>query len=903
MKSTILRNMCLQVLCLMLCACAQKQAALSALQAGFADPPTEYRPWCYWWWQNGNVDRETICSDLETMKELGFGGLILVDARGYWDDDDHVRVLPPQMDFMSGEWIDAVCFALQKADSLGLKVTVNISSCAGSLKGPWLLGEDAPEQLVYQTFSLPAGQHAEMQLPEAALPYFKDVALFAVRYDGAPRQEQAEWRVAGDGTYTMSSSSGRRIDGGGDTPVASAIEVVELTSSVKEGHLSWDVPQGQWMLLRFGSTTIPGYEYDVDILDPGAVQRHFERIIQPFSERVGGMFGGTFANIYSVSWEGSVPTWSPCFEEDFKKFNGRDLRPLMPMLAGFEIGEEGSLERFMTGYRKARNDMFRENFYLTMRKLAHGCGLGMISESGGPWKRTPAVFREADQLEFLSVNDMPQGEFWCNGRSHLKGAVAAAHMYGLPKVSAEAFTYMGLHWSMYPFALKKFADLAYSDGANHLVWHTFSCTPERFGTPGPDYFAGTHLNRNVTWYSEAGPFIKYLSRCQYLLRQGLPVVDIAVWAGDRVYQHWGHYRDKPYDSSSLHLPEGYNSDIINTDVLLQRAKAKGGRIVLPDGMSYAALILDPEFPEALTEEVQRKIASLRKAGVPVFEGGDSLAMPFPADFEGAIDCAHRRAGNLDIYYVAGEGPLSLSFRSKGRAQVWDAVSGRIRDVESSVSEDGRSSLQLFLPENGSAFVVFDSSKPAATSRPDTPGNVPFSAEMVGPWEVSFRYHKLEAAPPAARIWEELRDLSLDSDPSVRHFSGTVSLENSLLLSEEQAAGMTTLSLGCVKGGLAHLYVNGEDCGTVWTAPWEADVSGRLKAGDNSLRIDFTNTWQNLLIGDCALPEGERLASTSLHYYDYPRRKAWWGWYPNLCAGYSAFDDLCPNGVLGPLTLH
>ena len=891
------------VLAILSSSCTKRLGEETNLEAGFTDPVEEYLPWCYWWWQNGNVDKVTITADLETMKDMGFGGLMLFDARGYWDDDDHVRVPAAATDFMSREWIENVCFALRKADSLGLKVTLNVSSCAGSLKGPWELGEDSPKQLVYQTFDLPSNQHAVIKLPDGNLPFFKDVALFAVRYEGARRSGQLDWKVAGDGVYTMKASSGNRLDEGGDIATVKSLEVIELTGTEKDGCFSWDVPQGQWILLRFGWSTIPGYEYDVDVLDPNAVERHIERIVKPFKEKVGALFGKTLTNFYSVSWEGAVPTWSPQFEPDFKKFNGYELRPLMPMLAGFEIGDEGALEHFMRDYRKARNDMFRENFYMTMHKLAHGYGLGLVSESGGPWKRDPAIFQEADQMEFLAVNDMPQGEFWCNGRSHLKGAVATSHMYGLKKASAEAFTHMSYHWSMYPFSLKKYADHAFTDGINHFVWHTFTCSPERFGVPGGEYFAGTHLNRNVTWQAEAGPFLKYLTRCQYLLQQGLPVVDLAVWAGDRVYQGWGSYRDKPYDGSSILLPKGYNCDMMNTDVLLHRAKAKNGRIVLPDGMSYAALVLDPEFPDALNTEVLQKVETLRKAGVPVFEATDSLSLMLLPDFEGFSECAHRRLGATDIYFVTGEGTISATFRAKGKVQIWDAVTGTVKDVGSTVLEDGRSTVMLQLPENGSAFVVFNSSeKPCHTSFDNLAPEI--SPKTVdGPWRVSFRYHKLDAEPPAERIWEQLEDLSTDDDTEISHFAGTVTLQNVVTLSEQQASSMTTLSLGNVTGGLAHVYVNGADCGTVWTAPWETGIAGKLKPGENEILLEFTNTWQNRLIGDCALPEKDRLTKSALHYYDYPRTKIPGQWMrPTVYSGYSAYDPLCSNGILGPVLL-
>ena len=886
------------------CTSSQKQGV--SLSKGFEDPAREYKPWCYWLLLNGHVDKETLSADLESMKELGFGGLLMVDPRGYWDDEDHVKMPPPEMEFMSEAWLDMVCFAIRKADSLGLEFSMNLASCGGSFKGPWELGADSPKQLIYQSFPLKCGQKCVLpdSLPE--LPYYQDVALFAVRYDGDPLPGSRNWRVAGDGIYTMSATSGVRIDGTEGMKVIKAREVIELTG--KDVDKTWDVPQGQWMLLRFGWSTIPGFEYDVDVLDPAAVKRHIERIVGPLKERVGNLFGKTLTHFYSVSWEGSVPTWSPDFEADFKKFKGYDLRLVMPMLAGFEIGEDGALDHFMQDYRKARNDMFRVNFYGTMREMTHSYGLEMASECGGPWKRHPAIFREADQLEFLSMNDMPQGEFWVEGRFHTKGTAAAAHMYGLPRASAEAFTHMTYHWSVYPFLLKKLGDQALVDGINHFVWHTFTCSPDSFGVPGGEYFAGSHINRNVTWYKEAAPFIRYLTRCQYLLQQGLPVVDIAVWGGDRVYQHWGHYRDKPYDASSLKLPDGYNSDIMNTDVLLNRARAEKGRIVLPDGMSYGALVIAPEFPDACTEEVMAKIEELRRAGVPVFQESDTIEMPFPADFEGGDGCAHRKVGNTDIYFVTGEGEMPMTLRAKGKVQVWDPVTGSRGDISGECTADGRTQVLLHMPEHGSAFILFNAPDrtvpgPYSAILPIAQSASDISIAIPGPWHVSFRYHGLEAAPPKDRIWDQLEDLSTDQNEEIRFFSGTVTLRTSIELSATQTQSVKYLSLGKVSEGVAHLYINGKDCGTIWTSPWSAPVEGKMKEGTNEITVEFTNTWRNRLIGDCSLPESERLTKSALRYYQVPRQFIRGrGFRPTIYSGYTAYDPLSPNGVLGPVIL-
>ena len=75
------------VCAILLCACTGADRGETKIsekpldKAAFQAPPKESRPWCYWWWVNGHVDKETIRKDLADMKKLGFGGFLLFDAR------------------------------------------------------------------------------------------------------------------------------------------------------------------------------------------------------------------------------------------------------------------------------------------------------------------------------------------------------------------------------------------------------------------------------------------------------------------------------------------------------------------------------------------------------------------------------------------------------------------------------------------------------------------------------------------------------------------------------------------------------------------------------------------------------------------------------------------------------
>ena len=814
-------------------------AAQAGLYEDFVAPPDAARPWCYWYWVNGNVDRATATADLEAMKRMGFGGLLLLDPRGY-----DTRVWKPEVKlaFASPAWYEMVAFAVRECARLGLSFTMNLSDCGGSLKGPWKTGPDGPKRLVCGV---------DVDAVPADYENYHDICTFTVTVP-AGTALKAGWRDAGGVTDRWARDRGE----------------------ARVATCPAGTPGGRAVRLRFGYCAIPKRPFDVDVIDADAVARHVTRILDPLCAALGPLVGTTFTHVYSVSWEGAVPTWTPALEAAFAARAGYALRPQLPLLAGFvPPSETARADALLRDFRRVRNDLFRENFYGTVRRLAHARGLKLYSESGGPWNRSPSVFREADQLAFLGVNDMPQGEFWPvapahhAGHAHNVAAANAARIYGLPRASAEAFTTMDYHWNMLPSRLKRSADDAFVDGINHFVWHTFTCSPAAFGRPGIEYFAGTHINRNVTWHHAAHAFIAYLARCQTLLQAGKPVVDLAVYAGSTPYRHWGRYRDVPWDGARVVIPRGYNYDILNDETLGLKGR-------------YAAFV-DATAPGAAWPPLP------------------------PPDFEGDFnDVVHRRtADGTDIYFVttSGTGRGSVTFRVAGKVcELWDPVTGnRRRATEAAATADGRTKVPLAFARDGSIFVVFrPTSDLPARGRPETPPvmrHVPLTGgrALDGPWSIDV----------GGRPFPRLGDWTKSDDAEIRHFSGTAHYRTAFSL--DAVTGDRLLMLGHVEGGVAEVFVNGVACGVVWCAPWYAKVpAAALRAGANELEVRVTNTWRNRLIGDCLVPPERRVTKSCLAYKAGPHNDARGAWgFPQITAGYSANDALDPCGLYGPVSLR
>jgi hypothetical protein len=725
----------------------------NALEQGFRTLPNKDKPWVYWWWLNGNVTQKSITRDLEEMKKKGIGGFLMFDSRNYG-----VQNLPPPpapMEFMSSEWRRLFKFAVSEAGRLGLEMSTNLSTNGGSLRSPWETGADAPKKLVWTAAEVRGPNRVTCELHAPSAPHFWEVAVLAVRRPGSQGPTAAaavelsgEWRDA----VTEVKDASAAVD-----------KVLDITSSVdKQGRLSWDAPDGIWTLLRFACITMNGYEYDVDILNAKAVRTHFARMGEKFLADAGPLAGKTLTHFYNVSWEGASPTWTPGFEQDFLKFRGYDPRQYLPVLAGFAVKGPEMAARFLEDYSRTLSDSFRENCYSLLGQLCHQAGLVWHSESGGPWNRRRPLFAQADQLEFWGRNDMPQGEFWHSSRAgftNCRRTAMAAHGYGRPQAAAESFTSMDAHWAEWPALLKPRADDASIDGINHFIWHTFDASPEEFGKPGIVYFAGSHLNPNVTWWEDAGAFLAYLGRCQLMHRQGRFVADVCVYTSDRNYQGWG--RDERWSpNASLELGKGYTYDLVNTEVLTKRISVRDGGLALPDGMRYRLLVVDLE-EEVIPPEALRKIVELARVGATVVLGqrrpertpglkdatardtevrqlakelwADSGVQPFRRplgkgkviggmtldevlqqegvlpDFAGPWQYNHHRAGDTDIYFVVGQGSADCTFRVSGKEpEFWDPVTGRIRDaVQYRTTSDGRTVVPISLPENnGALFVVF-----------------------------------------------------------------------------------------------------------------------------------------------------------------------------------------------------
>jgi hypothetical protein len=909
-----------------------------ALDSGFANPPREARLRAYWWWLNGNVTKAAITRDLEQMKAKGWGGALICDAGGA-DQDGNDRV-PHGPTFFTPEWRELYKHTLREADRLGLEMSLNIQS-GWNLGGPMVTADDAAKKLVWSELVVagPTNFSAALPLPNVRDRYHRDIAVLAYRVrDDLPanRPPLLHWREkAMHNALSFSAPDTSLLFE--ETPSqpneqdAKTADVLDLSDKLDaNGVLHWTVPAGRWQVLRFVytigdhsfvSTSSDGWKgYAIDVLDEGALKRYWDAVVEPLIADAGPLAGKTLRYLTTDSWEVEPLNWTPKFREKFQQYRGYDLLPWLPVLAGRIIDSRDESDRFLADFRKTLGDLAVDEHYKPFREWAHRRGLEIHPESGGPH----AVPIDAQRC--LGMDDVPMSEFWAwswrhrigdTNRFFVKQPASAAHTYGHRFVAAEGFTTIGPHWQETIWDnLKPSFDHACTEGLNRLVWHAFVCSPDEAGLPGIQYFAGTHFNPNSTWWEKSGPFIDYINRCQFLLQQGVFVADALYFYGDHV-PNFARLRN----SDPAKLGEGYDYDVITEDAVLNRLDVKGGRLTLPEGLSYRVLVVPGR--DVISLPVLQKIKTLVAAGATVIMprpekasglagfprndaavqrladqlfGESKSAGPLERPFENGrvisgrtarevlladgikpdFDCAgnnpeteidyfHRRDGAAEIYFVASRGKqpeaLQATFRVSGKApELWDAVSGEHRFADAYAENGGRTTLPLDLAPCGSMFVVFRA--PASSHPARSTSNSPrFTTvqELSGPWTVAF---DPKWGGPASATFAQLTSWTTRTEPGIEFYSGTAVYRKSFDLPPELANQSLWLDLGNVRE-LAEVKVNGRSCGITWSPPFRVDLSRAVKPGANQLEVEVVNFWPNRVIGDDTLPPAQRLTRTNV----------------------------------------
>ena len=699
--------------------------------------------------------------------------------------------------------------------------------------------------------------------------------------------------------------------------------VIDLTSKMlPDGSVNWSIPEGDWTIMRFGWSltgsknrpAVPsGTGYEVDKLSKEHTEEYIADYMAPVAGSLGPLYGKSLRYVMLDSWEAGMQNWTENMLDEFKRRRGYDLTCFLPCLAGWVVDNSNISDRILWDFRRTLSDMFAENHYGAISQFLNRQGIGTYGEASGV-----SLEILEDALLCKKYVDIPMGEFWYRALhpelmyyQDVRGAASASHIYGKNLVAAEAFTGGGFES---PSTLRRIGDYWFTQGINRIVFHTSAHQP--LDTKPGNTMVGTHINRNITWSEEAAPFMTYLSRNSYMLQQGRFVADLVYLLDESspsTMPIWG-------DGLRPAPPEGYDFDYMNTDALLNRTSvSSNGRITMPDGMSYAVMIL-PDC-DHMTLQVLGKINDLVKQGAtvigqkprstPGYSGFPesetelkSIVLDLWGDLDGInrtrrihgkgtiiwgtslktaleisgtipdleysslpgsrINWIHRSTNDADIFFLVNSGDTSINsqikFRVSGKeAELWDPVTGEIKKAGYFIN-DNNTVVPVHFNPGQSLFVVF---------RTGTGNKVKKVSEdacrelaiIHGPWEITFPEG---LGAPDKIIVDSLGSWTRNKLDGVKYFSGTATYKKTVTVPGKwlQSGTKLILDLGDVCD-IAEVTINSSPAVILWSPPFRTDISGKLREGKNTLQIKVTNQWTNRLIGDQRSATGEKILNSPL----------------------------------------
>jgi len=392
-------------------------------------------------------------------------------------------------------------------------------------------------------------------------------------------------------------------------------QVIDISDKMdSNGQVSWDVPEGEWTVMRFGMTPTgttnspsapQGKGYEIDKASSKIARFHYDKYVGELMRRVPKESKSAFKYAIADSYEQGSQNWTDDFEQKFEAGFGYSPKEYLPVFAGRVVNSIEESNRFLWDLRRAIADAVAYEYVGGLREISNENNLKLWLENYGHWG-FPSEF-----LMYGGQSNLVSGEFWNEGSLgdiECKSASSAAHIYGKPVTSAEAFTASEKAFLRHPALLKKRGDWSYTEGINHFVLHVYIHQPDDKRIPGVNKWFGTEFNRHNTWFKQSKTWIEYLRRCQHLLQQGKYVADVCYFIGEDAPMMTG--------ARNPELPDGYSYDYINAEVILTRLSVKDGKLVLPDGTSYSVMVLPPM--NTMRPELLVKIESLVAQGGVIF---------------------------------------------------------------------------------------------------------------------------------------------------------------------------------------------------------------------------------------------------------------------------------------------
>ena len=587
---------------------AQESAIYKQMRQNFQQPPNTAKPTVYHWWLGGDVDTVRLKEEILSFDKAGIAGFTIFEIGSR--DTVFVGAGP---EFLGEASLETIKVAVEEAGKYGMEVGLNTAS-SWNAGGNWLTPKHAAKSIYQRKVNVSGGGKEKIKLPFPDIPE-KDPRgrkrLISYGKDGKPvySEEIAVLAIPLVGENAA-------ID-------TSLIKDVSIYFDANKEVLNWEVPEGDWKIVRYvssnsGENLVLPSKYSagpiVDHFDADATAFHFNYIIDRLESKLGDLRKTSLKNLYMASYEARGFNWTPTLPQEFQELNGYDLKKFLPILFGEVSLSQEATAAFRAGFQRTLSELMIKNFYMKSKEICNAHGLKNNSEAGGPGYPLHDV--PVEPLKALGKGlDIPRGEFWINHHNFseegmdvlrvVKEVSSASNIYGVGMVEMEAFTTFQ-QWQEGPYEMKPMGDRAFAEGMNRVVVHGSTHNPKGTGNPGIVYHAGTHYNDKRVWWKKVRPFNDYLARISYVLQEADFQADVLYYYGDTIPNYGGHKR------SRFNPGEGYDFELLNTEILFG-LEVKNGKIINPrNGAEFKVLALTKEHE--INPKVLSKLEQMASSG-------------------------------------------------------------------------------------------------------------------------------------------------------------------------------------------------------------------------------------------------------------------------------------------------
>jgi hypothetical protein len=857
-------------------------ADVKQLQGSFNQPPDDSRIMVRWWWFGPAVTKPELEREMNFMKEGGIGGFDVVPTYPLALDGTLPGV--KNLKLMSPEHLEALRFTAEKAKELGLRMDLQLGS-GWPYGGPQFTRSEGASALHASAPVTVAAGQTSVEMPAGG---------------GRGGANNGEIVAALLGPVAHPPANGSPY-----IPLEINNHAAVLPGDLHGASQVTFYTIGTAGLVQVKRPALGGEGNIIDHYSPTVIGKFIKEIGEPEIAACGP--NPPYA-IFCDSLEVAGENWTPNMLAEFQKRRGYDLKPLLPALFG-DFGPK-TLD-IRQDWGQTVTELFNDYFNVAFKKLANAHGSRFTIQGYG----TPPA-----ALYSYAYCDIAEGEgYQWKAFSDTRWAASANHLLGRPVTSSETFTW--LHSPVFratPLDMKAEADLHFLCGINQIICHGWPYTAEGVAYPGWSFYAAGVFNEKNPWWIVMPDVTKYLQRVSYILRQGTPANDVALFLPNS--DAWASFGRNFSLTTALEgrvgplvraiTDAGYNLDFFDDQMLEMRGKVSGKNLEFGD-VNYRAVVLPavermplatlqklekfaqaggiviatrslPDLApgylataadsKAVKDAAQRLFKDANAPGIFIQDESQLAAALakklapdvafFPASPE--IGIVHRHVDDGEIYFVANttnqSKTLQAAFRVEGlNPEIWNAMNGTITPATITAKSGGSTTVSLNLAPYESTIVAFTKRGLAAPKNPVV-ANVPPPVDLSSGWTVRFGKDGAPVAMDTLASWTTLPDKTNYS--GVAAYEKTINVAPELLkaglsvgfdfgqgapLQERAGMGYHANWEGPIREA-AIVYINDQRIGAVWAPPYSLDATGKLKAGENKIRIEVANLAVNYMAG-------------------------------------------------------